>query len=237
MILSCPSCQTRYVVPDSAIGASGRQVRCAQCRHSWFQEPSRSRPAPAAEPSYPEPPPRHDAASVASPPRRPASPAPAPPDPEPEGYDPFAPEPPFRPRRNPARLWTLLAVIAALMMIGVAAAVHYFGIPGLGGSLAAQRAGGTPVQLSFTIEQSALESGNRLLTVSGRIANPTEEPQPVPQIRAEAKDRQGRVVYSWTISPPVSELAPGQTATFNSAETGVPATAGSISLHLGAGPG
>ena len=39
MIIAGPACTTRYVVPDSAIGPEGRTVRCAKCRHSWFQDP------------------------------------------------------------------------------------------------------------------------------------------------------------------------------------------------------
>ncbi|MEQ1539386.1 MAG: zinc-ribbon domain-containing protein [Sphingorhabdus sp.] len=53
MLLVCPSCRTRYVVPDSAIGAAGRQVRCASCRHSWFQEGPSSVAPPKLDPIVP----------------------------------------------------------------------------------------------------------------------------------------------------------------------------------------
>jgi predicted Zn finger-like uncharacterized protein len=39
MILTCPACGTRYTVKDGAIPPDGRQVRCANCKHSWHQDP------------------------------------------------------------------------------------------------------------------------------------------------------------------------------------------------------
>jgi len=61
MIIACPACATRYVVPDSAIGIDGRTVRCAKCKHSWFQDgPDADRLAavqniPASSPAPPPP--------------------------------------------------------------------------------------------------------------------------------------------------------------------------------------
>jgi predicted Zn finger-like uncharacterized protein len=39
MILTCPACDTKYVVKDGAIPPGGRNVRCASCKHSWHQNP------------------------------------------------------------------------------------------------------------------------------------------------------------------------------------------------------
>jgi hypothetical protein len=155
-----------------------------------------------------------------------------PPEPEPENYDAFAHEPPFRPRRNPARMWTLLAILAAVLMLAATAAVYSFGLPELGVDIALPGRKATPLKLEFEAENRTLASGNALLTVTGRISNPTQSVQRVPQLRAEVRDAAGKAVYSWSISPPVSELQPGQSATFNSAEVNVPTGQGQ-KLHLG----
>jgi predicted Zn finger-like uncharacterized protein len=39
MILTCPQCETRFVVPSAAIPVDGRKVRCAKCENTWFQRP------------------------------------------------------------------------------------------------------------------------------------------------------------------------------------------------------
>ena len=39
MILSCNSCGKKFVVPDSAITASGRTVQCGSCGNKWKQFP------------------------------------------------------------------------------------------------------------------------------------------------------------------------------------------------------
>ena len=120
-------------------------------------------------------------------------------------------------------------------MLAATAAILFFGVPRFGGSFAMIGADtGTPLRIEDQrAERDALGSGNELLTVTGRIVNPTDKVQPVPQIRAEMQDSAGRAVRSWGISSPVAELQPHQSVTFNSSEVNLPPDAKRDQLDFG----
>jgi predicted Zn finger-like uncharacterized protein len=48
VIIACPNCGTRYQVPYGAVGASGRDVQCAQCGKSWHATADAPPPPPPA---------------------------------------------------------------------------------------------------------------------------------------------------------------------------------------------
>jgi len=247
MILSCPDCRTRYVVPDSAVGPNGRQVRCASCKHSWFQEPAlldlvarveaaplAPSPAPAPEPSpepirAPAPPP------APPPPVEPIAPPPFPTRPaeDKREIDAFASAPPFRPRRNPARLWTIAAIAAALLLLAGVAALQFLGTPTWFAQLGLP-VGSTSVPLELEMPRKpnrrTTPSGNELFELSGRVVNPTETAQRVPDILVELSDPQGRVIYGWTITPSKRTLGPKEALNFDSAQIDVPKGAKSINF-------
>ncbi|GAA0658494.1 putative Zn finger-like uncharacterized protein [Sphingomonas insulae] len=246
MILECPECSTRYLVPDSAIGAEGRTVRCANCRHSWFQEP----PVPEPEPPLPLQPAQaiddagdDEGEDGGVPPFLEPAAIPAArtmPLPEPvivppaAGFDAFAHRPPFRTRRNTSRRWTVIAIVAGLLMIAGVGAILFLGAPGLlaqiGLPVGAEE---SPLRLKDNpIERRELENGSELFAVSGRVTNPSGERQRVPDIRAELRDAQGRIVYSWTITPQQRTLNPGGSIDFNSAKLDVPSNSKRLELSF-----
>jgi predicted Zn finger-like uncharacterized protein len=42
MLIVCPSCATSYMIDPDTLGASGRTVRCARCKVTWFATPEKS---------------------------------------------------------------------------------------------------------------------------------------------------------------------------------------------------
>lgn len=264
MIIACPACATRYAVPDSAIGVDGRTVRCAKCRHSWFQQgsdegvlaealgaaetaPRAVEPVPAtagpvgAEPalaavyqgdaSGAEPP-------VAAPPAPPED-VPPPPPPvydRPAGPDghardrsSFEHQPPFRPRRNRARMWTAAAALFAVISIGAIGAAAWYGLPDW---VPLARPTFAEVEPDLVLDfppnrqdRRTLPNGAEFFGASGTITNVGGTRREVPSVLIVLRDDRERVVYSWEVVPPKRQLAPGESVTINEAVTDVPRSA------------
>jgi len=253
MIIACPACATRYVVPDSAIGVDGRTVRCAKCRHSWFQHgPELPQvPEPAAPPA--------PAAQAVPPVEEPAaSPIPAPPSGDPEGASEppppireeprgqrvysdettaeeyanpssFAHEPPFRPRRNRLKLYTIAASVFAVVAFAAIGAVAWYGLPDWA-PLSRQTFGAAQPDLVLEFppnrqDRRTLPNGAEFFGASGKVTNVGKERRAVPPILIVLRDSTDRIVYSWEVFPPKRQLAPGESMTINEAVTDVPRSA------------
>ena len=149
--------------------------------------------------------------------------------------DDFGPFPEREDEAEPRRRSRVAGLLLTVLVVAALAAAFWFLAPpewkarvGLGGD------GESPLALVTThMDRQRLESGNELLTVTGRVINPTDKDQQVPPLRAELRTKAGQVVYSWTIAPPARSLPPGASASFNSAEVNVPPGGDELTITLG----
>ena len=150
---------------------------------------------------------------------------------EDDEFSPFPAADEVEPRRRRVFLPILLLLI---VVAAVAAAFWFYAPPEWKARLGVGTVGDSPLALVTThMDRQRLESGNELLTVTGRVINPTSKDQQVPPLQAQLRSRSGRVVYSWTIAPPAQTLAPGASASFNSAEVNVPPGGDELTITLG----
>jgi predicted Zn finger-like uncharacterized protein len=212
MILTCPSCTTRYQVDAARFAPPGRQVRCAKCGHVWFQvtpEPEIV-PEPEAEPVVMMP-----AASESEPLY----------DSAPETHSYAAPtrDPVFRtraPRFGIARAFGWLVLV--LLIGGILFALVEFRLaiatvwPQSSSFYAAI---GMPVNvrgLAFSDVTYAMttEDGQPVLSLAGKLANITTHELPLPMLRVDLNDDQKRSLYHWTFDTGASTLAAGGSLQF-----------------------
>jgi len=149
----------------------------------------------------------------------------------PDDFSPFADDSSDEPRKR-SPLTTLLTIVLAVVVL--AALFWFFAPPNLKARLGLGATGTSPLALVTThMDRQRLESGNELLTVTGRVINPTGKEQDVPPLQAQLRSKTGKVVYSWTIAPPARSLAAGASASFNSAEVNVPPGGDELTITLG----
>jgi len=119
-------------------------------------------------------------------------------------------------------------------MLIAAGAIVYLGAPGVAAKLGLGTGSDeTPLRLRDNpIERRELDNGSELFAVSGQVTNPSDSTQRVPDIRAELRDAQGRIVYSWTITPQKRTLTPGAAIDFNSAKLDVPSNSKRLELSF-----
>jgi predicted Zn finger-like uncharacterized protein len=212
MILSCPACQTRYVVGEDELSGGGRTVRCANCGHIWHQPPPLDRhanddlvePEGRIEPAL-ELPPRPSGMSAPSL-ELPLRPGPLPDSPLRRGRSRWA-----------AARWLVVVVLCALAILaGVVVArgavvaiwppaARLYGLTGLpieppGAMLKVEKL--TPTR---TVDG---------LIIEGDIVNPGNTTQDLPQLRVALRDGADKDVQAKTIDPPMARLGPGASAHF-----------------------
>jgi predicted Zn finger-like uncharacterized protein len=198
-----------------------------------FDQPAESEPGPVTDaPADPEAS-AHVELSVAGEPSAVATDWREPPEVEAQDdrFSPFPRPDEIAPRRRSPLLTILLIVI---IVAALAAAFWFLAPPEWKARLGIAGSGMSPLALVTThMDRQRLESGNELLTVTGRVINPTSKDQSVPPLQAELKTRAGQIIYRWTIEPPAPSLPPGASASFNSTKLDVPAGGDELTITLG----
>jgi predicted Zn finger-like uncharacterized protein len=240
MILTCPSCGTRYSVDGAKFPSQGRTVRCAKCGHSWHQAPE----------AAPEPEIVQDTPPAAPPPEVTPGPAPGPaPDPVPDpvaasptrAYAPSTaveqPHAPLGPKLAVVAGW--IGLIVVVLLIGASAVRYRQDIAmiwpqsaGVYSSLGLKvNASGIDFQ-SVTYKRE-IEDGQTVLSVSGTIVNTGSRELPVPQtVRVTLSDTGNRELYHWTFKPNATVLKAGQSVPFTTRLSSPPAAARHLEVRF-----
>jgi predicted Zn finger-like uncharacterized protein len=237
MNLTCPSCDSTFRIDPGQIGPSGRQVRCGSCGHEWKQPQASEEEAPSEAPAE---------APVDAPAEAPAEPELRAPEPElePPGEE-MPAAPPSAPRRRAARTsvkppprasgrriaagWVFFFVVA-----GALAAGAYFGkaqiVAAVPAAAELYRLAGMPVEprigegleLRDVKSVRRLVDGQRVVVIEGTIANVSEMPRDVPQLRASVTDPSGAEVDQWIFSANSTSLPPGGETQFETSTRNAP---------------
>jgi predicted Zn finger-like uncharacterized protein len=230
MILTCPSCGTRYRADAANFSPPGRNVRCAKCGHIWFQ------PSPEAEaPPIPE--------STATAGYLPAPGASQGQAGAGRNFGSASAEAGDRHEAYRNRVLQILGIILLLILlagIGWMAQRYRQTVVRLWPeSSRVYSAVGLPVSVgSIAIRNIGLrkesQDGTPVLAVTGRLVNVSGRDQAIPRLLAVLADRSHRELYRWTFDPGVTSLAPGAERDFGTTLPNPPPDAQTVNVNLAA---
>ena len=203
MIVSCPTCSTRYTLSDESLGTDGRKVRCARCGHTWWQMPDRAEPEPVAADAPTE--------IRTAKPAKPAAKTKV--------------KPPKAPRAKPARSTVIGFALLGVLVAGTLAG-GYFGRDAIVRSwppaaLFYETIGmpaeppGFGLELRNIRSEQKLEGGKTVLLLDGEVANTTDVERSLPPLRAVTFGTDHKPLQSWTIEPSAPVLLPGAVVSFH----------------------
>ena len=226
MLLTCPSCETRYQVDEAAIDrAAGRQVRCANCGYLWHFAPVLEEHVPDAAAAAPAT--RSASASAAAPavatpgagPARPTGAQPA------DAADPMSTTLELGSAAAPA-VAAMHPALRGLLQVGAAlivAAVILVPILGRNAVVATWPDSAKVYQVvglatvtpgtGLDVKVTPLRSDGAFV-VTGEITNMTQQPVSVPPVRVALLDTTKTEVEFQIVDPPVGSLPAGAVARF-----------------------
>lgn len=190
MILQCTQCKFRYTVAGEQIGPKGRTVRCANCKHMWFQKQLTQEESLADM-------------------ERMLAEINAQPKPMPQPLSPGANLPAKRRAEIPAGLKAAVFGMAAI----AACLTLFLYFPGMFGFSSSDGLALAEVHL---LKLDEIKDNHPVYAISGKIVNLTEKPLTLPRMRITLVDEEGNTLQPWEDSSAQGKIiAPHEEIPFN----------------------